>query len=267
MKIYHELGSKNLCYRNAHWNTDQDFSFHWHEKIEILRCMNYGFDILIDGVNYTVNPGDIIVIGEKIIHKFKVRHNGTHTKLMQFPFRVLLKGGVLPKPVKPVITVGEISAVDGLEKQVENLFDLLENESLFDGYENEPIMENLFSALYFLLMRHFSCESLNSTSDKSKRDFYKIVGFVNDNFTMNINVGQIAKELYMDRGKMSNLFKKYSGIPLNQYINTLRMNKAKELMKQGYKVSEAALESGFQSIRTFNSVYRKSLESIVDNKG
>ena len=209
MKIYHEVG-RDFCYRNAKWNKDQNFTFHWHEKIEILRCMNYGFDILIDGVNYTVNPGDIIVIGEKIIHKFKILRDGTSTKLMQFPFRVLLKGGVLPKPVKPVITVGEISAVAGLEKQVENLFDLLENESVYHGYEDEPIIENLFSALYFLLMRHFSPKSVEKENDKSKHDFYRIVNFVNDNFTNGINVTNIAKELYMDRGKMSNLFKKYS---------------------------------------------------------
>ena len=188
MKIYHEIGKKNICYRNAYWHADLDCPFHWHERIEIIFCKNNSFDVLIDGVNYTANPGDIVVIGEKIIHKFNISEDDTVTRLMQLPFRILLKNGVLPKSIKPLITREEILAIDGVGKQLEALFDLIENESLNENYENEPIIENLLSALYFLLMRHFSAESDVKENDKSKCDFYRIVSFVNDNFTKDINI-------------------------------------------------------------------------------
>lgn len=44
---------------------------------------------------------------------------------------------------------------------------------------------------------------------------------------------------------------------LNEYIYSLRIKKANDLMNQGYSVTDAALQSGFQSIRTFNNIYKK----------
>jgi transcriptional regulator GlxA family with amidase domain len=44
---------------------------------------------------------------------------------------------------------------------------------------------------------------------------------------------------------------------LNEYIYSLRIKKANYLMKQGCSITEAALCSGFQSVRTFNNTYKK----------
>ena len=43
---------------------------------------------------------------------------------------------------------------------------------------------------------------------------------------------------------------------LNEYINSIRIKNANELLSNGVSVAEAALESGFQSIRTFNNTYK-----------
>jgi AraC-like DNA-binding protein len=44
---------------------------------------------------------------------------------------------------------------------------------------------------------------------------------------------------------------------LNSYINTLRIAKAAALIRGGAPITEAALEAGFQSVRTFHDVYRR----------
>ena len=53
------------------------------------------------------------------------------------------------------------------------------------------------------------------------------------------------------------MFFKYSGETLKQYLNTIRVKNANALMDSGYSITESALESGFQNVRTFNEVYRK----------
>ena len=94
MKIYHEVG-RDFCYRNAKWNKDQNFTFHWHERIEIFRCMNYGFDILIDGVNYTdllngiffmlTALGSVALIAQAIpMLFFKFDENAVEEKLVEY---------------------------------------------------------------------------------------------------------------------------------------------------------------------------------------
>mgnify|MGYP006360708079 CR=1 FL=1 len=44
---------------------------------------------------------------------------------------------------------------------------------------------------------------------------------------------------------------------LNDYINSLRLAKAGSLIEKGMKITEAALESGFQSLKTYNNVKKR----------
>ena len=52
------------------------------------------------------------------------------------------------------------------------------------------------------------------------------------------------------------LFAKHLGVSVKEYITDLRIKKANELLALGYSVTETAMESGFQSVRTFNSSYK-----------
>ena len=72
-----------------------------------------------------------------------------------------------------------------------------------------------------------------------------------------ININSLSNKLFLPRGRLSAIFTKYSGTSLNEYMNSLRIQNANILLKQGYTITEAAMESGFQSIRTFNNVYKK----------
>lgn len=43
----------------------------------------------------------------------------------------------------------------------------------------------------------------------------------------------------------------------HEYIYSLRIKKANGLIKQGCSVTDVAMKSGFQSIRTFKNIYKK----------
>ena len=118
----------------------------------------------------------------------------------------------------------------------------------------------MFSALYFLLMSRFTLED-NSSLKKEKREFYKTVEYANEHFKEGLTIQEIAKKLYIDRGRLSQLFLKYSGVSLTDYLNTLRVAHAAGLIKSGATITAAALESGFRSVRTFNEVYRRHVKS------
>ena len=61
----------------------------------------------------------------------------------------------------------------------------------------------------------------------------------------------------MSRTQLTYLFGKYTGIGINEHINTLRVRHANNLLLQDRSITEVAMESGFKSIRTFNHVYKK----------
>ena len=260
MIIDYETNPLDIMIRRGEWHTDLCY-FHWHDKLEIIQCLGDGLGALIDGERYEVKKGDLIVIGEQIIHNFCIYDDNTSYRLLQFPLSILLNNGVIPHPVKPVITKAEIDEDGKTAVFVDNILEILESEGNVAAGEKNPISENLCSALYFLLMNRFSEKDDVRVRKREKTEFYNLLKYVNENYSRDITVSSIAETFFMDRGRLSKLFLKYSGIKLNAYINALRLSKALSLLERGESVSRAALDSGFQSVRTFNEVYKKAKET------
>ena len=80
---------------------------------------------------------------------------------------------------------------------------------------------------------------------------------MNNNFKENINTTNIGQDLFISRNYVTRLFTKFTGMTLTDYIRLLRINHATQLMNEGLSITEAALESGFQCVRTFNSAFKK----------
>lgn len=256
MKISHEINSIDMFLKNDVWMKGMR-NLHWHEKIELVQCIDKEFDVIIDGQRLKVKKGDLVIVGEQIIHGFYVYEDETRFRLGQFPVAILLNNGIMPKAVKTVITKEELESVENLTLYVNNLLDIIQSEGTVEVEEKNPVMQNMYSALYFLLMKHFPADDKSHTSKKEKQEFYKILECINKNYTQNITVQSIAKSLYIDRGRLSSLFYKYTGMRLNYYINILRISYASKLLENGANVAETAMECGFQSVKTFTETYKK----------
>ena len=234
-------------------SSEKSTYFHWHENIEFIYVLSDSFKILIDSTTYEAKKGDLIFIGEHCVHLFL--SSGT-MYLGQFSVSLLLGGHQSLKPVKPHITAEEIANDPVLANRLNHLFELMKTTNIVEKNDKNIFAQNIFSAFYFAVAEKFPQEEQKSSSKKERKDFYGIVNFINEHFSENITVTNIAKSLYMDRGKLSKLFTKYSAMSVSDYINNLRITKAKELLENGYSVTQAALESGFQSVRTFNNIYK-----------
>ena len=256
MEIIYEVSRAEMSFYEGIWHRGTT-PFHWHEKIEIVLPTEHPIRALIDGVWYEAKKGDIIVIGEEKIHAFRMEEENVPFLLGQFPYRILLGGGNEPGALRPLITAEEIAAIPGLSDSIKALLDVLIAERRVESGDKHPVMQSVAVALYYLLLRHFPAPCEGKAEKKEKGEFYRIVSYVDEHFTENITVGSIARTQYIDRGKLSRLFLTYAGMTLNTYINTLRIDRATALIVGGTPITEAALDAGFQSVRTFHEVYRR----------
>ncbi len=256
MGIFHEVSLIDMKFEKTTWQQGL-LPFHWHEKFEIIIPIDNCFGVSIDGEFYDVKAGDIIMIGAQAIHCFHIYENDTNVILGQFPYRILLDDSVMPTAVKPFISAEEIEKDEVFSKQLKCLFEIMIQERTVMEGEKNPFLQSVYSALYFLLMRKFSFTDKSKIEKSEKRVFYEIVNYVNENYSENITVQSVASSLFIDRSRISKIFSKYSGMNLNYYINFLRVKKAVQLIDKGEKTTKAAMESGFQSVRTFNNFYKK----------
>lgn len=255
MKISKENTVKEIICRTVKYDGGVR-PFHWHENIEICRVVSGKARFLVDGNMLNLNPGDILVVGEQLVHQFLVDNKDTYIRICQLSPKVLLDKSISPQPIQSHITNEQINAIPNLSERIENLFDIIQSDGGADLIEDIPYMKSVAATVYYLLMQYFPGEA-DTKSNKERQLFYKITAYVNAHFYEDVTVQSIADKFFVSRGKVGNVFLKYSGETLKQYLNSIRVKNANLLMDSGHSITESALESGFQNVRTFNEVYRK----------
>lgn len=254
MEILQERSNTEMFLSRVVWDPGLR-PFHRHEKLEVIVPLERPIEVYSHGEWRTANCGDVSVIAEGDIHAFRVEEE-TPLLLGQFPYRILLEGGELPRGVAPLITTCELTAIPSLPEQVSAIFTAALPERRVMIGERGPVLQGLFTALYFLLSRHFPLKA-EVTEKRTQRDLAAAVTYINEHFTEDITATGVAAALYTDRGRLSRLFSNIAGVSLPEYIRTLRLSRAVKLLDSGATVTAAALESGFQSVRTFHEVYRR----------
>jgi AraC-like DNA-binding protein len=73
-----------------------------------------------------------------------------------------------------------------------------------------------------------------------------------------IELETIASSAFMSRFHFIRIFKKVYGLSPRQYLRDLRINKGKELIKQGLNISQVCVEVGYDSLPTFSTAFKKA---------
>jgi AraC-like DNA-binding protein/ligand-binding sensor protein len=84
--------------------------------------------------------------------------------------------------------------------------------------------------------------------------------FINENYTEDLSLEQVAKAANMSSFYFCKMFKKYTGVNFTEYLSRVRIEKARNLLlNPNLRISEIAYEVGFQSLTHFNRVFKKVL--------
>jgi YesN/AraC family two-component response regulator len=103
------------------------------------------------------------------------------------------------------------------------------------------------------------CDFLEEQKKDSSSELkYKIIDFVDKNFLDNqISLDIVADKFNVTPQYMSKFFKEHIGINYVEYVNSKRIEKAKEYLLNNETVREAASKAGFENMGNFIKVFKK----------
>lgn len=82
--------------------------------------------------------------------------------------------------------------------------------------------------------------------------------YIQMNYNKDISLDEIAKLVSMSTYHLSRIFSKFEGITYKDYLIKLRMEKAKQLMKEGKKsIKEISIEVGYTDQNYFSKSFKK----------
>ena len=86
----------------------------------------------------------------------------------------------------------------------------------------------------------------------------KAMAYVNENYSTDITLAAIAADVQKSTNYFCYIFKKDTGMNFNEYLNTVRINKAKELLRTSeYMVYEISELVGYHDYSYFAKVFKK----------
>lgn len=135
-------------------------------------------------------------------------------------------------------------------------------DGVIAGMEQEKTVEyGALGSLYLLfdeILRIRENEALVQNEASEDALVEKVLTFVSLNYANDLNVDVVRSHVNYSRSYFSHFFKKKTGMSLPQYINTLRVERAKELLRQtDLKVAEIANSIGYSDAFYFSRIFKQ----------
>jgi two-component system response regulator YesN len=145
--------------------------------------------------------------------------------------------------------------IKDLDYRVEDLLEIINKERI-EKINSENLKEIEIILKEFLLRLH-DLISFNP-DDKNQQIINEMKEYIAANYQDGITLSEMARKFNLSSGHLSNLFHEETGESFSDYLNMIRLNKAKELLKTtDDKIYQIADQLGFNDAYYFSSWFKK----------
>lgn len=241
----------------------QGFPLHWHEEMEIIYVQNGKIVVSIQNEDFTVSKGGLALIQPQTVHAIKqyADESSQYFNIL-FRFSLLSCGGkdmCYEKYFYPIYSRQLIiPKIVGSEHPL-NIELIPYITRLIDSrrHNDELLVKSCLFAIMHSIVPHCSAadnnqQHLNTLYEKLKQS----LTFVENNYGSVITVSQAAEVSNFSASHFSKMFRQLTGMSFVQYLKNYRLEIAAEkLLNSRSKISEIALECGFNNLSYFTLAF------------
>ena len=240
---------------------------HLHNEYEIYYLLEGARYYFIDRRTCHVTGGSLVFIDRNQIHQTSQAGPCSHE-------RILIS--LYPSPFSEFLSsTGEMSlpgffrchsGILTLDTEEQVLAECLLDDAAKELHEKKTgfrhmAMSNL-SRLFILAQRHMSGSSLSpvlplSTQPKHRK-VDEVASYIIGHYDNRLSLEMIADHFYVNKCYLSRIFKEVSGFTVNEYINMIRIRRARELLSgSSMSITEVSESVGYENITYFERVFNQ----------
>lgn len=243
----------------------ENYPPHWHVGIEIIMPLSSTYDVTVGDTAYHLETGDIIFINSGEIHSLQAPPTGERI-VLQFDLALLYSLGELDTTIfmlPPAVVISQKHSGPMLYKNISELM-----YKIIEEYDSSKILKgpSVYSYLiqiYVRLCREnvYENENFQNTTSAKQHEyiekFLQTCNYINQHYNENLTLEKIADIAGFSKFHFSRLFKQFTNMTFNEYLNQHRIKKAEELLMDDHlSVMDVAMASGFSSLSNFNRAFR-----------
>lgn len=241
--IFHQPHNSLNNNFNARFYKTEIWEQHFHKSLELVYVISGGLKCYSNGNEFFLNKGDFGLCLPYDIHAYVPESDTSYWVCVfsedyvhDFYKMIKNKTGGFKFNCSPSVT-------------------RFLSENLIDNAEPSRLL--IKATLYSACDEYIKTSTLTDKNKKITENIAVITEYVEKNHTKDIKLSDIGKLLGYDYHYVSRYFHAVFKMSFSEFLTLYRLESAAELMEQSdKKMVDIAMESGFQSVRSFNDCFK-----------
>lgn len=245
---------------------------HWHEDVELSFVLKGSMEYYAGGDHVHVSEGDAIVVNSRQMH-FNYSTSGKECRYIcvLFPNDLFTDNAYLKHTFFQAVTESGIRHFDfkksdtsPLEKEERQRVELIARQVMVLQEKQErgsdlEILSLLYRLWDILLQKTFRMQGESKAPlSPEEHELRVMVSYLHLHYAEDITLNEIAGAANIGRTKCCSLFKENTNLSPMEFLNTYRLEKAREkLAMPGSRVGDTATSCGFNSLSYFTKMFRR----------
>jgi len=221
---------------------------HMHSRYEIVAPTSGRILARMDGREYTVSPGDMLVVFPGVPHSYDPAETSEGFMLTFYSEMLSELGDAMAEvqPGQPLVHLEEH------DHDVAYCFGRL--TEMAGGKVDESLAQAYLTLLFIRLTDVLELEKADPAS--SKELLYRAMQYISQNLSQPLNIRQTAHALGVNSYYLSHVLNERLHMGFRAYLNALRIERARRYLRvTSWSIEEVAGACGFLTLRTFDRVF------------
>ena len=244
--------------------TTPDLTYHSHDYPTLVFVLSGRTRIRIDEILYDADEGNLIVINPGIKHQILISDSDNLSTEFQVGFTDVQFGDLEPNMI-PIPTASPIIQFKGeIRQKLFKICTSMEAENSIYWQGRYFMLKTYLMQILLLLIREQSepvaiTGSIAVESTNKKYIVEQIINYFEDHYAEKISLDRIAASMFLSTFYISKIFKSETGTTPIRYLINIRLEKAKELLENGWNgsIQEIAQTVGYDDAYHFSKLFKK----------
>lgn len=238
---------------------------HWHEATELIFVLRGSFELLMQNRPTSLRRGGMVFVRADDLHTMHAREDASILLAIQFAPALDKIWG--PRSDRDPSVVIERLCPDEPQHRalIDSLADLVDyvfhNEPVFGDY---GLLRRVFAVLEMIklaasaLARPEALPAQSSTSDRQVEIAKRAIAYASEHYLDDIKLIDVAESMGVSYHHLSHTFKAVSSFSFREYLTLLRVNKARELLRdETLNITRISSGSGFSEHKHLDAAFKK----------
>lgn len=244
----------------------KDFYLHSHAGYEIFLFFQGDAEYIIEENKYPLMQDDIMIIKKQKMHRIHHLSNKDYDRIVFTIFPDFFVENGCEELEKIFLDespqFGE--KISGKTAKESGLYDAIMRFKKYakevGNYRSKLCVSILIEILY--LLNNVSSFEKTSPINENLSD---VIQYLNNNYAESITLDSLCDKFFISKYYLCHIFKRATGLTVQQYVKEKRLVKAIELKENGMNLTEAALQVGFENYSSFFRAFTQRYKTNPTN--